>query len=76
MRATIMNNAKIGKGCVIGAHALVTEGMVVPDFSMILGTLGKIIKQLPANVIDGILLGMEHYLHEAQRYLESEGLYI
>ncbi len=76
MRATIMNNAKIGKGCVIGAHALITEGMVIPDFSLVLGTPGKVIKQLPESVIDGIHIGMAHYLHEAKRYLESEGLYI
>ncbi len=44
MRATILNNAKIGKFCIIGAHALVTEGMEVPDFSMVLGTPGKVLK--------------------------------
>ncbi len=76
MRATIMNNAKIGKGCIIGAHALVKEGMVVPDFSMVLGTPGKVVRQLPESVIDGIHLGVEHYLHEAKRYLEAEGISI
>lgn len=76
MRATIMNNAVIGKGSIIGAHALVTENMVVPDFSMVLGTPGKVIKTLPESVIKGIHLGVEHYLHEARRYLEAEGIYL
>ena len=31
MRATILNNAKIGKYCIICADTLVTEGMEVPD---------------------------------------------
>lgn len=48
MRATILNNAKIGKFCIIGAHALVTEGMEVPDFSMVLGTPGKVVKSFPS----------------------------
>lgn len=76
MRATVMNNAKIGKGCIIGAHALVKEGMVIPDFSMVLGTPGKVVKQLPESVIAGIHLGVEHYLDEAKRYLQSEGISI
>lgn len=76
MRATILNRAKIGKGCIIGAHALVKEGMVVPDFSMVLGTPGKVVKQLPESVIQGIHLGVEHYLAEAKKYLEAEGVYI
>lgn len=76
MRSTIMNNAKIGKGCIIGSHALVTEGMVIPDFSMVLGTPGKIVKQLPESVIAGIHIGVEHYLHEAKNYLKAEGINI
>ncbi|MCB0501905.1 MAG: gamma carbonic anhydrase family protein [Bacteroidetes bacterium] len=74
MRATIMNNAKIGKGCIIGAHALVTEGMVIPDFSMVLGTPAKVVKQLPESVIQGVHIGVEHYLDEAKKYLKSEGI--
>ena len=76
MRATVMNNAVIGRGSIIGAHALVKENMVVPEFSMVLGTPGKIVKKLPETVINGIRLGVEHYLHEAKRYLEAEGIYI
>ncbi len=74
MRATILNNAKIGKGCIIGAHALVKEGMIVPDYSMVLGTPGKVVKQLPESVINGIHLGVHHYLDEAKKYLKSEGI--
>lgn len=76
MRATIMNNAVIGKGCIIGAHALVKEGMVVPDYSMVLGTPGRVVKTLPETIIDGIHLGVAHYLDEARKYLEAEGINI
>ena len=73
MRATIMNNAKIGNCCVIGAHALITEGMEVPDYSMVLGSPGKIVKQLPEGVKDMIQLGVQEYINEAKRYLEGAG---
>jgi len=76
MRATVMNNAKIGKGCIIGAHALVKEGMEVPDYSMVLGTPGKVVKQLPESIIDLTKVGVHHYLTEARKYLEAEGIYI
>jgi len=44
MRATILNRAKIGKFCIIGAGTLVTEGMEIPDYSMVLGVPAKIVK--------------------------------
>lgn len=48
MGATILNNAVIGKGCLIGAGALITEGKEIPDGSMVLGSPGKVVKQLDA----------------------------
>ena len=70
MGATVLNGAKIGNCCIIGAHALVTENMVVPDGSMVLGTPGKIVKTLPLeNVKESVLLGVEEYLTESKKYL-------
>lgn len=42
----ILNRAKIGKHCLVGAQALVTEGKEFPDFSMILGAPAKVAKTL------------------------------
>jgi len=42
--ATIIPNIKIGKWCVIGAGAVVTKD--VPDYSLVIGVPGKIIKTL------------------------------
>ncbi len=70
MGATVLNGAKIGNCCIIGAHALVTENMVVPDGSMVLGTPGKIVKTLPLeSVKQNVLHGVEEYLTEAKKYL-------
>jgi carbonic anhydrase/acetyltransferase-like protein (isoleucine patch superfamily) len=44
MHATILNDAEIGEGSVIGAHGLVTENMKVPPHSLVLGVPGKIVK--------------------------------
>ena len=42
--ATIIPNIKIGKWCVIGAGAVITKD--VPDYSLVVGIPGKIIKKL------------------------------
>lgn len=42
----VMNGAKIGDECVIGAGALVPEGKDIPARSMVLGSPGKVVRQL------------------------------
>ncbi len=52
MGAIIMNGAVIGKGVVIGAGAVVKEDMVIPDFSLVVGVPGKIVKTLSPETYD------------------------
>lgn len=42
----ILNGARIGEECLIGANTLIAEGKVIPPRSMVLGSPGKIIRQL------------------------------
>ncbi|MCB1616698.1 MAG: gamma carbonic anhydrase family protein [Pseudomonadales bacterium] len=46
INAVVLNGARIGRHCIIGANALVTENMVIPDGSMVLGSPGKIRREL------------------------------
>lgn len=71
MGSTIMNNVKIGNCCIIGANTLVTENTVIPDYSLVLGSPGKIVKQLPEGVKDMILLGVHEYMNKAVKYLQA-----
>ena len=41
MGAIVLNGAKIGKNCIVGAGALVTQNTIVPDNSLIFGTLQR-----------------------------------
>jgi len=51
MGATILNGAQIGKDCLVGANALVTEGKSFPDGSLIMGAPAKAVRELdPATV--------------------------
>lgn len=72
MRATILNNAQIGKFCIIGAHALVTEGMQVPDYSMVLGVPAKIVKQIPEDHAHKLLESAAHYVEMGRKHANGE----
>ena len=46
INAVVLNGAKIGRNCLIGANALITEGKEIPDNSMVLGSPGKVVREL------------------------------
>ena len=60
--ATILNGAKIGKNCIIGAHSLITEGKVIPDGSMVVGSPGRIIKSLTEQHFQMLRINSEVYV--------------
>ena len=64
----ILNGARIGKGCLIGAGALITEGKEIPDFSMVVGSPGKVIRTLTEEQAAGIAAGAAHYVENWKRY--------
>lgn len=66
--ATILNGAKIGKNCLIGAHALVTENKVIPDNSVVMGSPGKVVKELPEAQEAMLKTSAEYYVKNAQRF--------
>jgi carbonic anhydrase/acetyltransferase-like protein (isoleucine patch superfamily) len=69
MRASVLNRAKVGSWCIIGAHALVTEGTVIPDYSVVMGAPGKVVKTLTEEQIQKVKRNAEVYMALAGRYL-------
>lgn len=71
--AVVLNRAKIGKHCLIGAGALITEGKEIPDRSLVLGSPGRVVRQ----VSDAEVLVLEgsavHYVDNARRYRQQLG---
>ena len=66
--AVVLNGAKIGKRCLVGAGSLVTEGKEFPDGSMIMGSPAKVVRQLDAEQMAGLLKSAAHYVGNAARY--------
>jgi carbonic anhydrase/acetyltransferase-like protein (isoleucine patch superfamily) len=46
LHAVVLNGARLGHHCVVGANTLVPEKMVVPDGSLVFGTPGRVLKRL------------------------------
>lgn len=46
INAVVLNRAVIGKHCIIGANALIPEGKVIPDRSLVVGSPGRVIREL------------------------------
>jgi len=68
INSVILNRVKIGKNCIIGANTLIPEGKVIPDNSMVLGSPGKVVKQLNEIQIAGLKASAAHYVNNFKRY--------
>lgn len=68
IKSTILNHAKIGRHCLIGAHALITEGKEIPDRSLVVGSPGKVIRELTDEEVQRLLENALHYVKNFQRY--------
>jgi carbonic anhydrase/acetyltransferase-like protein (isoleucine patch superfamily) len=71
IHATVLNGAHIQRCSIIGACALVTEKMVVPQDSLVLGVPGKVIKQDP-HYIDVIRRNAEAYQNLARKHKQGK----
>ena len=66
--AVVLNGAQIGRNCLVGAGALVTEGKVFPDGVLILGTPGRVARELTPEAIAALQHNAQHYVERAQRF--------
>ena len=68
IQAVVLNNARIGRNCLVAAGALVTEGKEFPDGSLIMGSPAKVVRQLSPEQFERLRLGAVHYAENSERY--------
>ena len=66
--STILNRAKIGKNCIIGAHSLIPEGKEIPDNSLVMGSPGKVVKELSPEQVQMIKGSAQVYVANWKRF--------
>ncbi|MCM2561081.1 gamma carbonic anhydrase family protein [Lutimaribacter sp. EGI FJ00015] len=73
MGATVLNGARIGRNCLIGANALITEGKEIPDGSLVMGSPGKVVRQLDDAAIEALRASALHYQDNMRRFRAGLG---
>lgn len=71
INAVVLNGAKIGRNCLIGACALVPEGKEIPDGSLVMGTPGKVVRQLTEEQIKMLTLSADGYVRNYKRFRDG-----
>ncbi|WP_040624815.1 gamma carbonic anhydrase family protein [Moraxella macacae] len=69
--AVVLNHANIGKNCLIGANTLITEGMQIPDNSVVMGSPGKVVKTLSWEQAEKLKLSAQMYVEKAQSFKQN-----
>lgn len=69
--AIVMDGVEVGDDCLIGAGALVPPGMHVPPGSVVLGTPGRVAREIRPAEREHILVTARHYADQAARYREQ-----
>ena len=67
----IVHGCKIGKNCIIGAGALVTQNVEIPDNSLVVGNPGKVKRAVTEEEIRWNLENACIYVEEAQKELSD-----
>ena len=68
IKSVILNRAVIGRPCIIGANSLIPEGKVIPERSLVMGSPGKVVRQLSDDEVARLLMAAEGYVENARRY--------
>ena len=68
MGATVLNGAVIGAGSLVGACALITEKKDIPPGSLVMGSPGKVVRELDAAAQERLLQSAAHYQENAARF--------
>lgn len=69
--AVVLNGAKIGKCCLIGAKALITEGKEIPDYSLVMGSPGKVVRTFTPEEAAGMLTNAASYQKNWKRFRDG-----
>lgn len=64
----ILNGAVIGANCIVGAHALVTEGKIFPEGVLIMGSPAKVARDLTDDEMAQLPTSAQRYIDRAKLY--------
>jgi len=66
--SVLLNHCVVGRNSIVGAHTLIPEGKVFPERSLIVGSPGKVVRQLSDEEVARLAHSAAHYVANWQRY--------
>jgi carbonic anhydrase/acetyltransferase-like protein (isoleucine patch superfamily) len=66
--ATVLNRAVVGRECIIAAGSLVPEGKEIPDGSVVMGSPGKVVREVTERDREMLRNAAKHYVERARSY--------
>jgi carbonic anhydrase/acetyltransferase-like protein (isoleucine patch superfamily) len=71
INSVVMNGARIGRNSLIGANTLIAEGKEIPDGVLVLGSPGKVVRELKQEEKDYLLKIAEGYIARSKYYKDN-----
>jgi carbonic anhydrase/acetyltransferase-like protein (isoleucine patch superfamily) len=71
INSVVLNHASIGRSTIIGANTLIPEAKVIPDGVLVLGSPGKVVRDLSQDEKDKLLRIADGYVERARRFREQ-----
>jgi carbonic anhydrase/acetyltransferase-like protein (isoleucine patch superfamily) len=68
INSVVMNGARIGKGSLLGANTLIPEGKEIPDGVLVVGSPGKVVRDLRPDERDFLLRAARIYIERGRLY--------
>ncbi len=68
INSVVLNGARVGRNCLIGANSLIAEGKEIPDGSLVMGSPGKVVRELSPEQIKGLEMSAMGYVVNSQRF--------
>ncbi|MGF1528797.1 MAG: gamma carbonic anhydrase family protein [Candidatus Competibacterales bacterium] len=71
IHSVVLNGARIGRFCLIGANTLIPEGKVIPEGSLVLGSPGRVVRTLDAGERQRLVQSAQGYIDKLYRYRQG-----
>jgi len=71
INSVVMNGARIGRSTLVGANTLIAEGKEIPDGVLVLGSPGKVVRDLKEEEKAFLLKVAQGYIDRSRLYSET-----
>jgi carbonic anhydrase/acetyltransferase-like protein (isoleucine patch superfamily) len=70
MGSTLLDNVEVGEECIIGANTLLSGGIKIPPRSLVLGSPGRVVRELTEKDLQMLKMSSEHYVQKGKEFKE------